>query len=349
MSQFEVRANIKFLTKLEWKPTEIIKALQNVYGDSSPSRAVVYRWIRRFKDGRNDLQDDQREGRPSAPKNAQNIELVRNLVEEDRRITVNEIAKELDILFGSTFSILKEDLGLSKLSARWVPKALQQNQLNLRSDLSLALLTRIEANEANFFERVITGDETWIYLYDPESKVQSKQWLPRGSAGPIKFKAERSAQKIMTTVFWDKDGIVLLDFLEGQKTISASYYEGVLRKLKTSLAKKRRGKLHRQILFRHDNAPAHTAKTVRTILCEFRWEILSHPPYSPDLAPSDFFLFPKLKEHLKGIRFQSINEAKKEVVTWFTRQVPEFYEEGIYRWKHRLQKCIELGGSYVEK
>ena len=109
---------------------------------------------------------------------AQNIELVRNLIEEDRRITVNQIANELGISFGSTFSILTEDLGFSKLSARWVPKALQQNQMNLRSDLSLALLTRIEANESNFFERVITGDETWIYQYDPESKVQSKQWLP---------------------------------------------------------------------------------------------------------------------------------------------------------------------------
>ena len=76
------------------------------------------------------------------------------------------------------------------------------------------------------------------HQYNPESKVQSKQWLPRGSAGLIKFKAERSAQKIMATVFWDKDEIILLDFLEGQKAISASYYEEVLRKLKTALGKK---------------------------------------------------------------------------------------------------------------
>ena len=70
----------------------------------------------------------------------------------------------------------------------------------------------------------------------------------------------------MATVFWDKDGIILLDFLEGQKTITASYYEEVLRKLKIALAKKRQGKLHRQMLFYHDNAPPHTAKTVTTIL-----------------------------------------------------------------------------------
>ena len=95
-----------------------------------------------------------------------------------------------------------------------------------------------------------------------------------------------------------------------------------MKKLKAALAKKRQGKLHRQIFFHHDNAPAHTAKTVTTILGDFRWEILSHPPYSPDLAPCDFFLFPKLKKHLKGTTFQSINEAKRKVVTWLTRQAP---------------------------
>ena len=133
----------------------------------------------------------------------------------------------------------------------------------------------------------------------------------------------------MATVFWDKDGVILLDFLEGQKTITASYYEKVLRKLKIALAKKQQGKLHRQILFHDDNAPAHTAKTVTTILREFCWEILSHPPYSPDLAPCDSFLFSKLKEHLKGTRFQSVNEAKRKVVTWLTRHALKFYQKGI--------------------
>ena len=62
------------------------------------------------------------------------------------------------------------------------------------------------------------------------------------------------------------------------------------------------GKLHRQILFDHDNGPGHMAKTIRTILQEFHWEILSHPPCSPDLAARDFFLLPKLKKHLQGLQ-----------------------------------------------
>jgi histone-lysine N-methyltransferase SETMAR len=156
-------------------------------------------------------------------------------------------------------------------------------------------LTNIEANEEAFFSRIITGDETWVYQYDPETKQQSKQWLPRGSAGPIKFKSERSVNKVMAAVFWDSEGVVLVDFLESQKTVTGSYYVEALRKLRAELAKRRPGKLHRGILFHHDNAPAHSARVTEDIMREFRWELLPHPPYRPDLAPSDFFLFQNSK------------------------------------------------------
>ena len=91
--------------------------------------------------------------------------------------------------------------------------------------------------------------------YDPQTKQQSKQWLPRGSSGPIKFKSERSVKNVMATVFWDSEGVVLVDFLEDKKTVTGAYYVEVLRKLRAKLAEKRPGKLHRGILFHHDNAP----------------------------------------------------------------------------------------------
>ena len=60
-----------------------------------------------------------------------------------------------------------------------------------------------------------------VYQYDPETKQQSKQWLPRGSSGPIKFKSERPVKKVMATVFWDSEGFVLVNFLEGKKLLQA--------------------------------------------------------------------------------------------------------------------------------
>ena len=134
---------------------------------------------------------------------------------------------------------------------------------------------------------------------DPETKQQSKQRLLRGSSGPIKFKSERSVKKVMATVFWDCEGVVLVDFLEGKKTVTGAYYVKVLRKLRAKLAEKRPGKFHREILFHHDNTPAHSSRIVRGVLREFRWELLPHPPYSPDLAPSDFFFIPKTQRTLE--------------------------------------------------
>ena len=349
MSVFEMRANIKFLIKLNWKAPQIIEALQTVYGDHTLSKTAVYEWIKRFKDGRESLEDDSRSGRPVSSKSDQNLKSVEKLVEENRRITVEEVAATLGISHGSAHEILTDNLGLSKLSARWVPKALGENQLNQRADLSSVILSRIELNESQFFERIVTGDETWIYLYDPESKIQSKEWHPRGSSGPIKFKAERTVSKVMATIFWDSEGVILIDFLEGQKTVTSAYYEAVLKKLKSALIKKRSGKLHAGILFHHDNAPAHTSRAVRALLSEFRWEILPHPPYSPDLAPSDFFLFPNLKNHLKGTRFSSLDDAKNATKTYLRGQGPEFYSNGLMRWKYRLNKCIDANGSYIEK
>ena len=114
------------------------------------------------------IEDDEGRRRPTTSKNNEKIDFVRNLVKEDGRLTVYQIAETVTI---SAHSILHDDLCLSKLSARWVPKALRPNQLNLRSELSTAILLKIEADEDRFFDRIITGYETWVYQYDPEKKT----------------------------------------------------------------------------------------------------------------------------------------------------------------------------------
>ncbi len=91
------------------------------------------------------------------------------------------------------------------------------------------------------FCKVVTKYETWLYQYDPEGKQQSKQWLPRGSSGPIKERSERSITKTMATIFWNSEGILLIYYQEGQRTINAIYYEQVLEKLHQAIKKKLRG------------------------------------------------------------------------------------------------------------
>jgi transposase len=85
------------------------------------------------------------------------------------------------------------------------------------------------------------------------------------------------------------------------------------------------------------------------LLERWGWEILQHPPYSPDLAPSDFHLFPNMKKHLRAKRFKSHDDVKLEVQTWLCGQDPTFYLQGVDKWISRLDKCINREGDYVEK
>ena len=107
---------------------------------------------------------------------------VRDLVYSDRRIQVEEIALALGISHGSVSTILHNRLGMRKLTARWVPKFLSDEQLATRASVCSALLKRFRSKAA-FLLRFVTVDETWVHYYEPENKTQSRQWVGLGPRG----------------------------------------------------------------------------------------------------------------------------------------------------------------------
>ena len=149
--------------------------------------------------------------------------------------------------------------------------------------------------------------------------------------------------------FWDGDGIIMTDYLEQGHTITGNYYSALLAKLRSTLAKKSRGKLQKGILLLHDNAPAHRSMMAVHTSMQCGFTILLHPPYSPDLAPSDFFLFPSLKKHLKGQRFHSNEDVISAGEEWFESHPKSYYAQGLLKVKEKWQKCVDMQGDYVEK
>jgi len=161
-----------------------------------------------------------------------------------------------------------------------------------------------------FLHRIVTGDESWVYHYEPESKRQSLQWKHPSSPVNKKFKTQASAGKVMLTIFWDVNGPILVHFQEkGQPVTSARYSDMLVNELKPAIRSKRRGLLSKRVLLLHDNAPTHMAAHTVDTLRALQFEVLKHPPYSPDLAPSDFHLFGPMKEHLRGQKFADDNEC----------------------------------------
>jgi histone-lysine N-methyltransferase SETMAR len=98
----------------------------------------------------------------------------------------------------------------------------------------------------------------------------------------------------------------------------------------------------------HYNARSRTAAATQDLIAIFGWEQFDHPPYSPDLAPSDFQVFPHLKTSLGGRRFH-YNEVREAVNTWFASQTASFYDAGIQKLMPRHDKCLNNGGNSVEK
>jgi len=152
-----------------------------------------------------------------------------------------------------------------------VPKDLTEEQKQRRVTISQDLLER----QDDVLGHVITGDETWVYHYDPEMKQQNAQWKTANSPRPKKFHRSKSRVKTMLLTFFDIDGLFIMNLYQ-------------LDKQSTKFTWPKRFANNSWILH-HDNAPAHTALSVREFLATKQITVLEHATYSPDLAPSDFF------------------------------------------------------------
>ena len=130
-------------------------------------------------------------------------------------------------------------------------------------------------------------------------RQSNNQWSSGIAAHPAlkKIRVQKSAGKVLASTFWDQDDILLIDYLPKGQTINAEYYSSLLVQLKDILKEKRRGKFTKGVLFLNDNAPAHRALATHKKLAYLGFQCLDHPPHSPVLAPSDYHLFPGLKNN----------------------------------------------------
>lgn len=278
------------------------------------------------------------------------VNAVDEKIREDRRFTISTLALEFPNVGRTTLhKIVSENLQFHKLCARWVPRLLTEEHKMKRMACALDFLDRYHKEGDQFLENIVTGDETWVSHMTPESKRQSMEW--RHTTSPVRVKAKQtiSTRKVMATVFWDRHGVLLVEFMQQGTTINAAAYCATLTKLRRAIQNKRRGLLTSGVLLLHDNARPHSSIHTQNLIRSFGWEQIDHPPYSPDLAPSDFHLFRYLKEFLGGKRFATDDEVKEAVKDWLSSQAADVYDLGIQKLVERYDKCLNKYGNYVEK
>ena len=194
----------------------------------------------------------------------------------------------------------------------------------------------------NFFNKIITGDETWCFAYDPEAKRQSSDWVGETSPRLKKPKFRRLRIKIVLIIFFDSKGIAHKEFVPEGKTVNAEFYKGVMdRPLKRIHRVRPAPFCSRFFSFLHDIAPAHKAASVCQFLTPKIVTTLYYPPYSPTLSPPDYFLFPKLKINLKGPQAADVAEIQ-EAVTDELKKVQKIGIFGSFSETVRPRKSLHI-------
>ena len=210
--------------------------LQQAFRDECMSRTQCFESYSRFKTGRMSIDEDPRSGRPSTSTGEAHIDATRDLITQNRRLTIIEIAEDVCISFGLCQTILTEKHNMQHVAAKFMTRVLTEDQKANSDNKSQELFDRVSIDE-NFLKTIVTWDETWVYGYDVEIKAQSSQWVGQASPRPKKAQMSRSNMKVMV-VFFDWHGVIHYEFLPRGQTVN-KFYVAVLKRLKETVRRKR--------------------------------------------------------------------------------------------------------------
>ncbi|XP_072145081.1 histone-lysine N-methyltransferase SETMAR-like [Dermacentor andersoni] len=210
VDRLEQRYCIKFCQKLGDSQVETIRKIQTAFGYDAMSSTHIKQWYDRLKDGHTSVKSESRSGRPSTCRNNHVNAEVNAVVMRDRRVTIREIAEDVGIRTFSAHFIKTEDLAMKRVAAKFVPKLLTVQQKQLRVEVSQDMLDSTNS-DLDFMNTIITGDDSWVYGYDPVTESQLSQWTHSTSPRPKKAGQVCSNVKVILSAFFDSRGVAYVD------------------------------------------------------------------------------------------------------------------------------------------
>ena len=165
----EERYAIKFCFKLGKNSTETYGMLQTAFGASRMNRASVFEWHKRFKEGRESVRDDERCARSKEIRTPELIGQIKNFIDTDRRGSIETIIAQFDVSVWTVLSIIREELKVRKICAKFVSRGLREDQKERRCHDSREMVELINSDPP-VLDVLVTCDVSWIYCYDPETK-----------------------------------------------------------------------------------------------------------------------------------------------------------------------------------
>lgn len=305
------------------KAVETARDICSVYGEGIIGESTAQKWFAKFKKGEFDLNDMPRAGRPSEF----DEELLKEHLKEDGRQTSRELAQKMNCDHQTILNHLHK-MGFSQKLGAWVPHVLTERNKEKRLQLAAQHLARHRATRGHrdrFLYRIVTGDEKWCFYVNMKHR---KEWTTPGLTPKPRVKPDLHPKKTMICVWWDCEGPVHWEMLENNRTVDRNLYVAQLHRVNEAFQQKRPNRRGKVILL-HDNARPHVAQVVKAAIEELDWEVLQHPPYSPDLAPTDYHLFRSMSNQIRGVTFSNDEDLKRWLINYFESRPDDFWQNGI--------------------
>ncbi|UYV65864.1 hypothetical protein LAZ67_3005758 [Cordylochernes scorpioides] len=211
-------------------------------------------------------------------------------------------------------------MGMVQKQGNWVPYELKPGNIERRICTCELLLKR--QNRKGFLHRIVTGDEKWIHYDNPKRR---KSLGKPGHASTSTAKPNIHSKKLMLCI-WRTLPITIDAIKPSIEDETPTIYI----------------KRHDKVIYQHDNARPHVAKIVNETLEALQWDVLPHPPYSPDIAPSDYHMFRSMTHGLAEQHFTSYEEAKNWVDVWIASKDEKFFRHGILTEMEDQRICIKF-------
>lgn len=311
------------------------EGLCKAFGDNVISYHQCCHWFSRFETGNESLEDEEHGHRKQI--------IDHGMLQQAIELDPTQTTRELAVAFSCSHTTIEQHLhaiGKVNRCGKWVPHNLSNANKATRVTIAGILLRRTK--NSGFFDSILTSDEKWI-CYDNTTK--KRQWLSPGEQPKTTPIPDPHGAKVMLCVWWSSKGLVYFEVLESGLTVTADLYQAQLSRVDEAL--RRQGVDTAKTKFLQDNARPHTAKITQQKIEELGWKLLPHPPYSPDIAPSDYHLFRSMQHSLADKKFKNREEVQIWVANFFESQPAEFFKKGIHSLRGRWQQVIDNNGEYL--
>ena len=336
----EFRYVVHYLWLLKTPPKDAFNSMQQAYGENCPSLSFIRTWYKSFNEGRTNIEDLPRSGRPPTQGL---VEQILTLLDDYPFYSARMIAKTLNKSKSTIIKVLKEELNMKKRSTRWVPYILSDEVKSERIEVSNKIYKILINSSERKLNAIITCDESWFYYNYYSSSV----WLPEGEKVE-KPKRLISDEKIMIFTAFSTAGLILIEMLpRGQRFNSTYMCEIILPKLRQKIKEHPEIKSNIRPILHMDNAKPHNSQKTQEKIEELGFSRLPQPRYSPDLSPNDFFLYGYIKEKLEN-KFHSTPAELMKSIIGICQEIDKITWKNVYEsWINRLDAVIGADGEYL--